>query len=140
MHHDSLNYSVTHSHTIHSHAETCHSITPSLALAGATQVSFVLAGAATQVSFVLAGAALGGPGAGPAQLPSRWQARHRCRLCWQAQRLGPGTGHARVGRREFVLAGAALAGHTPGPCARGGGSFRVGRRDKVSFVLAGAAL
>ena len=48
-----------------------------------------LAGA-TQASFRLAGAALRGPGPLPrarSGRAKRWQARRRCRLCWQARYL-----------------------------------------------------
>ena len=64
-------------------------------------------------------------------LAKRWQARHRCRLCCQAQRWSPGpVSRARSGAHEtlagvtqvsFVLPGAAFRGPGPVPraCARG---------------------
>ena len=111
-----------------------------------------LAGA-TQVSFVLAGAVLRGPGPLPSARSGRakrWQARRTRRLCWQARRLealDPCRARARgarnAGRRDTGVVSAGRRG-AQGPwtvAARAlGARETLAGATQVSFVLAGAVL
>ena len=99
------------------------------------------------VSFLLAGAALRGPGPLPrarSGRAKRWQARHRCRLCWQArylEALDPCRARARgarnAGRRDtrVVCAGrrGTYRGPGPLPSARSGRAKRWQARHRRRF-------
>ena len=103
---------------------------PRETLAGATQVSFVLAGAAALRALDRCRERARGH-------VTRWQARHRCRLCWQAQHLGA------LDRCRTRARGRAKLWQARHRCRLCWQAQHLGaldrRRPRASFVLPGGA-